>query len=354
VPANPERATPDAAEPLWPERARRGFLNTATVGLPPQPSLAALEVHLTAWADGQLDPRAVDVDVERSRSAFARLVGTVPQDVAIGVAVSSFVGLVAASLPPTARVLVADGDFTSVLFPFLEQERRGVTVRSVPLEHLAEAVDARTDLVAVSAAQSADGRVIDLDALAAAARHHGAEVLLDVTQAAGWMAIDAARFTYVVAGGYKWLLCPRGTAFMAVGGERAEGLLAHHAGWYAGRDPWDSIYGMPLRLAPGARRLDVSPAWPCWVGAAGALELLADRGPAAIGAHNGALADALRAGLGLPPTASAIVSVAAPGAGERIAAAGVRASVRAGSARVSFHLYNDENDVDLALHALRG
>ena len=342
------------ADGFWPERARRGFLNTSTVGLPPHFAVEALQAHLTAWEDGQLDPKAVDVDVERSRAAFARLVGAASEDVAVAGAVSSFVGLVAASVPSGAQILVADGDFTSVLFPFFEQERRGVEVRSVPLEQLVDAIDGRTDLVAVSAVQSADGRVIDLDALAAAARHHGAEVLLDATQAAGWMAIDAPRFTYVVAGGYKWLLCPRGTAFMTVGAETAERLLAHHAGWYAGDSPWDSIYGAPLRLAPGARRLDVSPAWACWVGAAPALEMLVERGPSAVGEHNRALADRLRAGLGLAPSDSAIVSVTAPGASDRLAAAGLRASVRVGSARVAFHLYNDDDDVDLALDALRG
>ena len=47
-------------------------------------------------------------------------------DVAVGAAVSAFAGLVAAALPAGARVLCAEGDFTSVLFPFLAQEARGV------------------------------------------------------------------------------------------------------------------------------------------------------------------------------------------------------------------------------------
>jgi selenocysteine lyase/cysteine desulfurase len=42
-------------------------------------------------------------------------------------------------------------------------------------------VTSRTTLVAVSAVQSADGRVADLDALHAASRATGARVLLDTT-----------------------------------------------------------------------------------------------------------------------------------------------------------------------------
>ena len=37
---------------------------------------------------------------------------------------------------------------------------------------------------------------------------------------------------------------------------------------------------------------------------------------------------------------------------ERLRAAGVRFSVRDGRARISFHLYNDEDDLDRVLAAL--
>ena len=62
----------------------------------------------------------------------------------------------------------------------------------------------------------ATGEVADLEAIAAAARDHGALTLLDATQACGWLPLDGSLFDFVVAAGYKWLLSPRGTAFMAV------------------------------------------------------------------------------------------------------------------------------------------
>ena len=86
-----------------------------------------------------------------------------------------------------------------------------------------------------------------------------------------------------------------------------------YAGWYAGDDPWTSIYGPPLRLAEDARRLDISPAWLAWAGTVPALELLAEVGIAAIHRHDLALANALRERLGLPPGDSAIVTVTAEG-----------------------------------------
>ena len=72
----------------------------------------------------------------------------------------------AASLRPRSVVLAAEEDFTSVLFPFL---RADLEVRLVPLDRLLESITDEVDLVAVSAVQSADGRLIDLPALADAA-----------------------------------------------------------------------------------------------------------------------------------------------------------------------------------------
>jgi selenocysteine lyase/cysteine desulfurase len=83
-----------------------------------------------------------------------------------------------------------------------------------------------------------------------------------------------------------------------------------------------------------------------------ALELLAEVGIAAIHRHDLALANALRGRLGLPPGGSAIVTVAAEGGLERLRAAGIKASVRAGSVRLSFHLHNTEADVDAVAGAL--
>ncbi|MDQ3629974.1 MAG: aminotransferase class V-fold PLP-dependent enzyme, partial [Actinomycetota bacterium] len=329
-------------------------LDTATAGLPPQATLAALRAALEQWGAGRVDAPSFDTDVARCRAAFATLAGVRADSVAVGAQVSVFAGVVAASLPAGTRVLCAEGDFTSVLWPFLAQAGRGVSVRSVPLEEIPAAIDATTALVAVSSVMSAGGEVADLDALAAAATHHGARVFLDVTQGCGWQELAGARFDYVAAGAYKWLLSPRGVALWAVRPDALEELVPQAAGWYAGEEPWESCYGAPLRLAAGVRRLDVSPAWLCWAGAAPALELLAEIGVPAVGAHDVALASRLRDGLRQPEPVrpSAIVVTERPDAAARLAAAGVRASVRAGRVRLSCHLTTTAADVDRALEAL--
>ena len=330
-----------------------GYLNTATLGVPPRPAYTAVAEVVEGWRRGRLMAADFDDCVRRARRAWATLTGVAVEQVATGSTVSALVGLVAAALPNGARVVCARGEFTSVVFPFLAHADRGVTVTEVDLAELPAAAGS-ADLLAVSAVQSSNGRLVDLDALLSAARAAGARVLLDTTQSCGWLPLDCADVDYVVCAGYKWLLAPRGTAYLSVRPELMDGLRPIAAGWYAGDDPWSSIYGAPLRLAPDARRFDISPAWFAWAGAAESLELLAGLELTAVRRHNVSLADRFLGELGLPSQNSAIVSVDAPGAAERLAAAGVRTAVRAGRVRASFHLYNDEADVELAVAALTG
>lgn len=331
------------------------YLNTASYGLPPRPAWEAVQAAQDEWRHGRTGFDGWDASVGRSRASWARLHGVPEADVAIGPQVSPFVGLVAASLEPGAQVLGAREDFTSLLFPLLVQEARGVRVRLVALDELAEAIDGETDLVAVSAVQSADGRCADLDAIAAACAHHGARTLVDATQACGWLPLDASRFDHVLCAGYKWLLAPRGTAFFSTRPEARERLAPHLAGWYAADPPMANLYGPPLRLAGDARALDISPAWMSWVGQAPALELLEQVTVEAVHVHDLALADRFRAGLGMEPGASAIVSLDLPvEAADRLEAARVKCAGRGGLTRFSFHLANTEADVDRALDAIAG
>lgn len=322
-----------------------GYLNSASIGVPSVAVADAVAGAVQSWRTGRGSPPDFDGPVAVARAAYARLVGVPVERVAIGSTVSGLLGLVAASLRPGTRVLVAHGDFTSLTWPFAACGAKVVEAELCDVGQRAGDVD----VVAVSVAQSADGRLVDLDALRAA-QAGGTRVVLDATQATGWLDADLGWADIVVGGAYKWLLSPRGAAWMAVRADWEP--VPRHAGWYAGDDPWTSVYGLPVRLAPDARALDTSPAWYCHVGAAVALPWLADLDRAAVHAHCTGLADAVRVGLGMEPAGSAIVAVRRPDAVHRLAAAGIVASTRAGAARLAFHLYNTDTDVARALNAL--
>jgi selenocysteine lyase/cysteine desulfurase len=328
-----------------------GYLNTASSGVPPQSSVEAIQSAVARWGRGELSAADYEPLVASARQSFARLLGVAASDVAIGSAVSALVGIVASSLPVGSEVLCAEEEFTSVLFPFLLRQQAGeLAVRLVPLQRLTESVRPGTALVALSAVQSADGRVFRRTELLAACKQHGAATLIDATQALGWLPLAGAEFDYVAVAAYKWLLAPRGAAFLYVNPARLAALRPHSAGWYAGEPVWDSIYGPPLRLASSARRLDVGPAWPSWVGCAAALAFLERVDMQLIHDHDVHLASLFSERVLGHPSDSAIVTVPGEAAYERLRAGNVAVSRRAGASRLSFHLYNTEED---ALRAAR-
>lgn len=328
-----------------------GFLNSPTYGLPPRFVMDALQECLHEWQAGTMEPASFDEPVRRGRAGYAALVGVPDDAVAMAGTVSAALGLVAAAVPDGSRVATLSGEFTSTTFPFAAQGR-GVTVTELgPDELVGTAAD--YDVVTASLVQSASGAVLDVDALRAAVAGTDTVTVIDVTQALGWKRVDLSWADATVAAVYKWLLAPRGTAWMSLSDRVAGSMVPHAANWYAGEQPWSSIYGLPLRLADAARRFDASPAWLSALGAGLTLPWLASLDRAAVESHALGLARTLRAELQLPPQDSAIVSIPTA-AVDALRSAGIRASIRAGAVRVGFHLYNTEDDLDRLLDALRG
>jgi selenocysteine lyase/cysteine desulfurase len=141
---------------------------------------------------------------------------------------------------------------------------------------------------------------------------------------------------------------------MSIRPERLADVVPHAAGWYAGEDPLQTFFGPPLRLAESARRLDTSPAWFMWVATAAALAVIERIGVDAIHAHDVTLANRFRTGLGLEPSDSAIVFCDSEDAAEKLERAGIRAAVRGGRLRTSWHVYNTDEDIERTLDVLLG
>jgi selenocysteine lyase/cysteine desulfurase len=212
--------------------------------------------------------------------------------------------------------------------------------------------------------QSASGYRVDLETLAGACRARGARLFVDATQSLGALRVSLDGVDFLATTAYKWLLSPRGTAFLYVAPERLAEQVPLQPSWKTPADPYAAYYGPPLERAADASALDVSLAWPVWLGTARALELLLEIGPRAIEERDLELARRFRHGLraiGLAPLfeepeCSQIVAlkVGDPEALEAsLARDGVVAAVRGCYLRASFHLFNDEQDVERALAALR-
>ncbi|WUJ74633.1 aminotransferase class V-fold PLP-dependent enzyme [Kribbella soli] len=338
-------------EGLW--EPEPGWLNTASYGLPPKPAWEALQAALGDWRVGRTSWEPWDESTTRARESFARLIGANAADVFVGSTVSAAIVPIAAALTDGAKVLTDDVEFTSNVFPWQVHADRGVELIAVPGSELVAAIKPGIDVVAVSAVQSSTGVVLDLPAVIAASKEIGALVVIDASQALGWLPMRIDGIDALIAHSYKWLMSPRGATLGYLSPRLQERCRPSAAGWYAARDVHASYYGPVMELDPGARRFDQSPAWFSFVGAAPALELIEEIGVDTINRHNLDLANAFRAGLGLEPSNSAIVSTSLPGAQEAFAAAGIRAAVRDGKLRASFHIYSTDDDVQQALEALK-
>ena len=333
--------------------APRLFLAAASIGLPTLETVTALREDLDLWSGARRDPMDYDGIIARTREHYARLVGVTSDRIATGSQTSVMTGVLAAAVPDGAEVLCVEGDFSSIVFPFLQLP--GIRVRSVPLAEFAESITGDTWLAVFSHVQSATGRVADVAAIVAAAAKHGAYTYCDTTQSAGVHPVDASLFDATVCHSYKWLCSPRGVAFLTLSERFERELTPIQAGWYAGDAVWQSCYGPNMALASDARRFDVSPAWPAWVGAEPAIRMFSELDIAEVWARASGLGDQLCDALGIEQQHQAIVTWADPDGHDlqRIVAAGIKASGRAGRLRAAFHLWNDESDVEAVVAALR-
>jgi selenocysteine lyase/cysteine desulfurase len=333
------------------------YLDAATYGLPPKPTVEAMHCAIDQWQAGSADwVTAWDMRGEACRGSFANLIGASAESIALIPSVSVGVATVAASLKSGDEIVVPDDEFTSVLFPLRVAAReRGASIREVPLERLADSIRPTTRLVAFSLIQSQSGRAADLASIVEAAEGAGAQTLVDATHAAPFVPVAPERIDYLVCAAYKHLLSPRGVAFLYVAREHWEHVPPLLANWRSTSNPYGHFYGGRLDVAASAARFDVSLAWFSWAGAAVSLGLLADWQRQGLLAHAVDLSRRLAVQLGLPEPTGTVISVPVDDAESvrvDLAAVGVKAAVRAGSVRLSPHVYNTVEQIDRAAEAL--
>ena len=349
----------DEARALFDPAPNSIYLDAATYGLPPRPTVAAMHQAIDEWQAGTADwVRSWDQAGERCRASFAELIGTTSDTIALVPTVSVGVGTIAASLATGDEVITPDDEFTSVLYPLLvQQQARGISVRTVPLADLANAIEPRTKLVAFSLIQMHSARAAALREIVAAARAAGARTLVDATHAVPFVPLAdlIGQIDYLACAAYKHLLCPRGVAFLHVAPGHWSTVQPVLANWRSTSDPYAGYFGGPLNLAPTAARFDVSLAWFAWHGGSVSLDLLVEWQRAGLLEEARGLARRLAGQLGLEVPLSSVVSVPvddAEAVRAHLAQRGIKAAVRATSVRLSTHVWNTPEHIDRASEAI--
>jgi selenocysteine lyase/cysteine desulfurase len=276
----------------------------------------------------------------------------------------------ALSLPLRAgdNVLVLEGDYPAVIYPWLNLAPRGVLVKWVPqvdggldLETLKARIDNRTAAIALSTAMFATGFKNDIAALGALCRERRIYFVVDAIQTLGAFPLDvqACGIDFLSCGSQKWMLSIPGSGFLYCRHELLDELqLGAYVGTTSTVDPFNFL-DYNFTLQPSAERFNIgTPNIAGMVGLNAAMGLIQEAGPAHIAERVLALTDTLIAGLqrrgcrihsNLDPahrSGIVIVEVADPPATyERLLAAGVVTSPRGAGLRIAPHFYNTEEEV---------
>ena len=359
------------------------YLNQAALGLIPLPTIDAMDTFLKETAQfGNLylsdDQEAAILD--GVRSAGAELLGTSTDALAVVASASEGLGQVTSLLEPQhGTILLVGSDFPSVTYPWLAAaERRGISLRFIDdradrdlTQDLVDAVDPATVVVAFSVVQYATGTRVDAEQVAGRAHEVGARVVVDATQLAGAGVVDTIGWgaDALVTSGYKWLSSHGGVALLALTPDLVLGLPGL-VGWKGSRHPF-AFDPLVLHLADDARRFEFSTmSYVSAIGLESSIASLSSLGFERIGEHARALATYLIdqvAELGWrpfrplsdPSAASHIVSLRHPDhdpgvTAERLASESrIICGGRAGGLRISLHAYNDDDDLDRLVEALR-
>lgn len=370
--------TPEAFRAHFPSLGETVHLCSCSQGAQSDRGIDAMAAFMASWRGGGAPWAAWTQEVEKSRLAFARVIGAHPHEVAVVSCASEGASQVASTLPmgPGRRTIVTnDLEFPSVGHVWLAQaEARGGEVRHLPAPGGAvppgayeEAIDEATALVSVPLVSYANGVRFPVAEVAAAAHAEGARVFVDAYQGAGVMALDvhALNCDYLVAGALKYLLGVPGIAFLYVREAILEEHRPLHTGWFGRRNPY-AFDPRTLDFAPEARRFETgTPAIPAAYAAVAGLSLIEELDMAEVERHVAFLADRLQAGLLalgarlFSPADRRLrgpqVTIHADRADDMAADLATRAiftSPRGKALRLSLHHYNNVEDVDRALEAV--
>jgi selenocysteine lyase/cysteine desulfurase len=242
----------------FPVLERVAYLNTGSVG--PLARAAAdaaganLRLQLDEGRGGKAHFEHAAALADRLRARIAGLLGCDPWEVALNGATTDGVNAVLSGLDfePGDEIVTSDEEHPGMLAPLASlRDRHGVEIRVVPFETIADAVGPQTRLVACSHVSWVSGRVVDVEALAAAS----APVLLDGAQGLGAVPVDVRDLgcEYYAASGQKWLCGPVGSGYLYVRENAIDGL---RPAWPGYGTLSDTQRPLDLPLVDGAARFD--------------------------------------------------------------------------------------------------
>ncbi|HET7291894.1 MAG TPA: aminotransferase class V-fold PLP-dependent enzyme [Vicinamibacteria bacterium] len=351
----------------FPATARGVFLNAAAGSPVPRPVSEAVSTYLReAGEDDRWRPWLERQ--ERAREAVAGLVGADADEIAFVTNTSAGMNLIADLLAGDGAVLSDELEFPTVTLPWIH---RGVAVHFVPavegvlhLESFALADAPKAATICVSHVQFSNGCRQDLDAFGALKQHR--RLVVCGSQSVGAFPVDVRRsgIDALASAGYKWLCAGYGTGFVYVSRELLE-RPPRSIGWRSVERPLE-YNNREYTLLASARRYEMGcPAFASALALGAAVQYVTGIGVEAIAQRVLELNAYLTGRLehegftvlspgGAHRSGETLVQLADPrSACHALLERGIHVTRKPEGVRVSTHFYNNEEDVDRCVQALR-
>ena len=383
-----------AARANFPALERWTYLDVAARCVLSRSTRAALDAHLEDQMTNGGDKRRFFEVIEETRGRFARLINADPDEIAYTKNVSDGINMIATAFHWKRGdnvILCPELEHPNNVYAWLNMRRYGLEVREVPrgkghmpVDEIIARMDAGTRVVTVSTVSFAPGFRTDVDRLGRACRERGALLLVDAAQSAGILHTDVRRslIDALAVSTQKGLLGLYGMGFLYCRREWADKLepayLARFGVDLGEVDAHEASRGGDnYKLMPGARRFDCGNYnYAAAAAVHASLAELAAIGTERIERHATGLAHEFARGmmaLDLPVAGGApgphlghIVSVGnlsdnhygadderIQGLYEHLVENRVKLSIRRGTLRFAFHLYNNRDDVGRVLDLSR-
>lgn len=357
----------------YPITEQYAYLNHASSATPSRRVISAVEQYLQQTACTPFDlllDQMEGVKTEFKERIGALINAACPDEIVPMGGTAAGINTAAQSLPlqPGDNVLVMDGDYPAVIYPWLNLASRGILTKWVPQSHggldldvLAARVDSRTRAVCVSTAMFATGYRNDIAALGRFCRERGIYFVVDGIQTLGAFDLDVqgSAIDFLACGSHKWLLSLPGSGFLYCRHELLQELQpGAYVGAFSTVDPWNFLdYNFTLQESSERFTLG-TPNTAGIIALHASLGLLQEVSMDFIGRRVLALTDQLVGDLQSrghrfvsnlqPEHRSGIVVVQVPNARaayEKLLSEGIVTAVRGTGLRISPHFYNTEEEI---------
>lgn len=202
------------------------FLNSCSVSLPPMRVRRFCSTFMEEYAQS-LGGTLPEFDYYRdnAKKEIAALINASVEEIAFTKNTTEGNSILADGfeLSPGDNIIIADIEHPALLYPWLQQQRRGVEVRIVaaqdgrlPVAGYLQQIDKNSRVVAVSAVQYGSGYLADLRELCSQCHARGVLVAVDAIQALGRIPIDVEDLgvDYLTCGSFKGLMGALGSGFL--------------------------------------------------------------------------------------------------------------------------------------------